>query len=72
MIERHEYKISKRCPRAIASKAMYAWDPRAQELGQDKPLKRDDHEADMERYMIHTAAVHGVRLPEDAHGFGDI
>jgi hypothetical protein len=30
----------------------YVWDPKAQERGEDKPLKKDDHDPDAIRYVI--------------------
>lgn len=33
----------------------YAWDPKAQQQGQDKPLKRADHDPDMIRYVVRGA-----------------
>lgn len=33
---------------------MYAWDSKAQEKGEDKPIKKNDHCMDMVRYYLHT------------------
>ena len=30
----------------------YSWDPKAQARGEDKPIKRDDHAVDAERYGV--------------------
>lgn len=40
--------------RAIKEPTTYAWDPKAQERGEDKPIKRDDHALDMIRYSEET------------------
>jgi len=32
----------------------YVWDPKAQERGEDKPLKQQDHAMDRNRYFIYT------------------
>lgn len=32
----------------------YVWDPKAQLIGEDKPLKQCDHGKDMERYFLYT------------------
>ncbi|CAM2786413.1 MULTISPECIES: PBSX family phage terminase large subunit [Streptomyces] len=34
----------------------YSWDPKATEVGEDKPLKVDDHSVDALRYVIHSTA----------------
>lgn len=34
----------------------YAWDPKAAEQGEDKPIKIDDHSADGLRYVVHSTA----------------
>jgi PBSX family phage terminase large subunit len=42
--------IHRSCKGLIKSLSVYAWDPKAQEKGEDKPLKINDHEADALRY----------------------
>lgn len=42
--------ISRRCSGLIEEMATYAWDPKAQERGEDKPLKQSDHGPDALRY----------------------
>ena len=39
---------------AIRDYGAYLWDKRAQERGEDKPLKQHDHSKDDERYCLHT------------------
>lgn len=43
-----------RAKRFHAEVGVYAWDPRAQARGEDKPLKENDHAMDMVRYGRHT------------------
>lgn len=43
-----------RCPNLIKQFGSYTWDPKAQESGEDKPLKRYDHCCDAVRYCINT------------------
>ena len=38
----------------------YIWDPKAQERGEDVPLKQNDHGMDMTRYFIDTVSQGGV------------
>lgn len=47
-------KIHRSCTGLIKEKASYSWDPKAQERGEDKPLKVNDHACDAERYVIHS------------------
>lgn len=39
---------------AIRDYGAYLWDPKAQDRGEDKPLKQHDHSKDDERYCLHT------------------
>lgn len=47
-------RISDACEATIAEHQSYAWDPKAQEKGEDKPLKVADHSCDALRYGLHT------------------
>lgn len=48
------YKVLSSCQNTIKEKSTYVWDNRAQQRGEDKPLKENDHCCDMERYFLHT------------------
>ena len=48
------FKIHESCKEVIREFGSYLWDEKAQEKGEDKPLKRDDHGPDMVRYYLHT------------------
>lgn len=37
----------------------YAWDPKAQERGEDKPVKENDHCLDGDRYFVNTVLFNG-------------
>ena len=39
------------CVETIKSLSVYAWDPKAQDRGEDKPIKENDHPADALRYV---------------------
>jgi PBSX family phage terminase large subunit len=43
-----------RCPNLLRELVSYVWDPKAQQLGEDKPLKVNDHAPDALRYCIYT------------------
>jgi PBSX family phage terminase large subunit len=54
MLKAGEYAILKSCKQTIRDYGAYLWDKRAQERGEDKPLKQNDHTKDCERYFLHT------------------
>lgn len=57
IISEGRFKInSKKCPNSVAQMQTYAWDPKAQARGEDRPLKINDHCPDMWR-----AALLGTR-----------
>lgn len=47
--------ISGSCTDTLREFSLYCWDTAAQERGEDKPLKQNDHAMDMLRYCICTA-----------------
>ena len=44
--------IHPRCKHLIDEIQGYAWDPKAQERGEDKPVKTNDHACDALRYAL--------------------
>lgn len=42
------------CTETFKEFSSYAWDPKAQERGEDKPIKQNDHHMDGDRYFVHT------------------
>jgi phage terminase large subunit len=46
--------VSDRCTGLIGEMTEYAWDPKATERGEDKPLKDNDHSVDALRYVVTT------------------
>lgn len=49
-------RIHRSCKGLLGELPGYAWDERAAERGEDKPLKVDDHSADALRYALHSTA----------------
>ena len=47
-------KVSDRCAGLIKEMPTYAWDPKATEKGEDKPIKVADHSIDAFRYAVTT------------------
>lgn len=45
-------RVSDQCAGLIGEMSEYAWDPKATEKGEDKPLKVNDHSVDALRYAI--------------------
>lgn len=46
-------RVHRNCRRTIEEFSTYSWDPKAQLLGEDKPLKMNDHCMDNIRYQIY-------------------
>lgn len=49
-----KYTIDPGCVNTIEEYETYSWDTKAQLLGEDKPVKKNDHACDADRYGIHT------------------
>jgi hypothetical protein len=57
-------KVSRDCPALIAEIPAYSWDDRAAKLGEDKPVKVNDHGVDSLRYGTHsTRSVWQAAIP---------
>jgi len=48
------YKICANCTETIKEYATYSWDSKWSERGEDKPIKKNDHGKDAERYFLFT------------------
>jgi PBSX family phage terminase large subunit len=62
-LESGRYTIDPSCKNTISEYPAYSWDPKAQKIGEDKPLKVNDHACDSDRYAIYTeskTALSGV------------
>ncbi|MGW7197232.1 PBSX family phage terminase large subunit [Streptomyces chryseus] len=60
--------VHESCAGLLAELPGYAWDPKATERGDDRPLKVDDHSADALRYVVHSTAHewrHLLTLPAE-------
>lgn len=47
-------EVHSSCASTIEEFGIYMWDTRAAELGEDKPVKENDHDMDALRYFVHT------------------
>ena len=54
MLQNGEFAICKNCRNYIDEMYSYAWNPKKQLVGEDLPLKTNDHCQDTGRYVIHT------------------
>jgi len=54
LIGANKFKIHKSCENTIDEFHSYAWDEKAEERGEDKPIKSDDHSLDSLRYVINS------------------
>ena len=61
LIANRKFKIHKSCVNSITQAQSYAWDKKAQQRGEDKPLKVDDY---MEIGYILPASIHPSKLTE--------
>lgn len=49
-------RVHRSCAGLLGELPTYAWDERAAERGEDKPVKANDHSADALRYALHSTA----------------
>lgn len=69
MLSEGQFKISDRCSGLIKEIPGYAWDPKAAQQGEDKPIKVADHHIDAWRYATVTTEqfwLHKLRRNDDA------
>lgn len=55
-----KFFVDKACKATIEEFSQYVWDSKAQERGEDKPLKKNDHAMDRNRYALHSHASQGI------------
>lgn len=48
------YKICANCTETLKEFSNYLWDSKASERGEDKPIKKNDHSMDAQRYALYT------------------
>lgn len=54
MLAKKRFLVDKSCKNTINEYPIYVWDPKAQQKGEDKPLKQDDHAPDRDRYALYS------------------
>jgi len=64
--------VHKSCTNLIEQIQSYSWCPKAQERGEDKPIKHNDHAIDSLRYAVATAFKHGLSSPNLGKSYDEI
>lgn len=59
LLSKLEYFICETCINTVKEKSSYIWDEKAQDKGEDKPVKQNDHASDAERYGLYTNRTRG-------------
>lgn len=59
-IKNKTFLIDESCINTKKEYLSYAWDPKEQQKGKDKPIKIRDHTCDADRYVIHTYNANGL------------
>lgn len=59
MLAEGRYHVLRCCKETIKEYGGYVWDAKAQEKGQDRPMKQSDHTKDAERYFLQTVFGRG-------------
>lgn len=54
-------RVHRRCKNTLKEFASYVWDEKAQERGEDKPIKQNDHAMDALRYICNSTRTIWVR-----------
>jgi PBSX family phage terminase large subunit len=62
------YLLRGKCPNTEKEFHSYVWDEKAQEHGEDRPMKQSDHAMDGIRYLIYTIFRHAVNSAINLRG----
>lgn len=60
LMKEDRFFVDRECKATIAEFSQYSWDSKAQERGEDKPVKKNDHAMDRNRYALHSHASRGL------------
>jgi phage terminase large subunit len=64
------YTIDPTCEHTVREYQSYVWDEKAQQRGEDKPKKENDHSCDRDRYGLFTTLWPGHRTLDPDHIIG--
>lgn len=62
------YLLKGKCPNTEKEFHSYVWDEKAQEHGEDRPMKQSDHAMDGIRYLVYTIFRHAVNSAINLRG----
>jgi len=62
IIDNNMLRVLSKCANTIKEFGAYSWDPKAQQRGEDKPLKQNDHTMDALRYVVNNNRLLFQRL----------
>lgn len=62
IIDKDMLRVLNKCQNVIKEFSTYRWDPKAQEKGEDKPIKEFDHTMDAIRYVVNGTRIIWQRL----------
>ena len=60
MLNNGKYIMDTSCKNTEMEYGSYVWNPEAQRLGVDKPVKEHDHTCDTDRYVLYTESLSGM------------
>lgn len=61
IIDNDKFRVHKNCKRMIEEFATYSWDVKAQQRGEDKPVKAQDDVMDALRYVCIEIQKHFIK-----------
>lgn len=65
--------VRRSCTNLIEQCQSYAWDPKAADRGEDKPIKLNDHAVDACRYLVASAFKNGLHAhPDEYRSYNEI
>jgi len=69
MIENNMVRVLSCCSYTVNELNAYSWDPKAQQRGEDKPIKTHDHCMDAIRYVVNgTRQIWQIKLRTKQQG----
>lgn len=60
LLGNNKFFIDHSCTNTSLEYQSYAWDAKAQAKGEDKPIKKNDHTCDTDRYLLYTDSLFGL------------
>ena len=61
-LKQGKIKVHRRCANTVREHSSYAWNDKRAKLGEEEPIKANDHTCDAERYVANDTFQYGFRL----------